>query len=77
MNEAKQKAEELFEKYWQYKWQTHRTTKSFKIVAMSKSAAKWCAINTVNEMIDVIYEIPNNEKKYNFLQEVKKEIELL
>jgi len=38
---------------------------------------KQCALICVDEMIDVIYGLPNNEKKYNYLQEVKSEIEKL
>lgn len=45
--EAKEKAKELFEKYWCLQWQIHTSTKKFKLQSMSKSAAKQCAIIAV------------------------------
>ncbi len=48
---AKEEAIELVEKYWSYQWQVHKSTKSFKQIGMSKSAAKYCALICVDRII--------------------------
>lgn len=48
----KEKAKELFEKYYEYVWQKHVSTRRYKTEGMSKSAAKWCALVSVNEVIE-------------------------
>ena len=45
--------------------------------SVNRQFAKQSAKLAVIEMIDIIYGLPNNEKKYNYLQEVIQEIEKL
>lgn len=80
---AKEKAIELFGKYWSIQWQVHKSTKSFKKQGMSKSAAKHCALITVDEILSAstIRLSDNDNCKFVYIddywQEVKQEIEKL
>jgi hypothetical protein len=72
----KEKADELFDKYYSVKWHNGK-----KVCSMSKQAAKDCAIIAVDEMIesyefDVISDMTNQRyiDKLNYLDEVKTQI---
>jgi hypothetical protein len=75
----KEKADELFDKYYSVKWHNGK-----KVCSMSKQAAKDCAIIAVDEMIesyefDVISDMTNQRyiDKLNYLDEVRQEINKL
>ena len=72
----KEKADELFDKYYSVKWHNGK-----KVCSMSKQAAKDCALIAVDEMIesyefDVISDMTNQRyiDKLNYLDEVKTQI---
>jgi len=70
-----EKAKELFEKYFNMKWQTYdRRTTSIK--SMTKSAAKQCALIAVDEIIKIdIRQSPYNiNNEYEYWQQVKQEL---
>ena len=78
---SSQKAKELFDKYFDMKWQTYSNRKS-SIKSMTKNAAKQCAILNVEELINERLDFREEATKFNnerikFLQEVKKEIGLI
>jgi hypothetical protein len=75
----KEKADELFDKYYSVKWHNGK-----KVCSMSKQAAKDCALIAVDEMIesyefDVISDMTNQRyiDKLNYLDEVRQEINKL
>jgi hypothetical protein len=75
----KEKADELFDKYYSVKWHNGK-----KVCSMSKQAAKDCAIIAVDEMIesyefDVISDMINQRyiDKLNYLDEVRQKINKL
>jgi hypothetical protein len=75
----KEKADELFDKYYSVKWHNGK-----KVCSMSKQAAKDCAIIAVDEMIesyefDVISDMTNQRyiDKLNYLDKVRQEINKL
>jgi len=73
----KEKAHELFNKYYSHRWQEHKSTRVYKTTSMTKSAAKKCALIAVDEVIEELSEHQySNEidiSKY-FWNEVKTEI---
>ena len=80
----KEKAKEIFEKFYSHKWQKHTSTRNYKIESMTKSSAKWCSNQLVNEILkSVSYVVWENEDSINFkpffdyFEKVKQEIEKL
>jgi len=70
----KEKAEEIFEKFYSHKWQQHISTRKYKIASMIKSTAKWCGIQLVDEIINLDdFSIEGRE----YWMQVKHEIEKL
>ena len=74
----KEKAKELFNKYFDMKWQSYNISK-MSIKSMTKSAAKQCALIAVEEILKSHYVLLTGIKAitYNYWQEVKEEIEKL
>lgn len=52
----KEKANELFNKYFSMTWQTHKSTRTYKQIGMSKSAALHCALVAVAELLEATWE---------------------
>ena len=72
--DAKEKAEELFDKFYLIKDDIYNECR------MHENEAKKCALITVDELKNMDWYIPNKEEwnKYqNFLDEVKQELEKL
>ena len=80
MKTPKEKAKELFNKYFDMKWQSYSHKKT-SIKSMTKSSAKQCAIIAVDEIIDMLsFDLGHdNTARYlcEYLKEVKIEIEKL
>lgn len=80
---AKEKAKELFDKYWSLEWQLYTNVKSIKRIGMTKDAAKQCAKIAAKEVfcIDINAKTESQriieERIENYWNEVLKEIELL
>jgi vacuolar-type H+-ATPase subunit E/Vma4 len=78
----KEKAKELFDKYFDMKWQSYNKRTS-SIKSMTKMAAKQCTLIAVDEIINNNKKIPANvdglhtNENSNYWQEVKTEIEKL
>jgi hypothetical protein len=71
---SKEKAIEIFEKFYSHKWQKHTSTRNYKIESMTKSSAKWCSNQLVNEIINLDnFSIEGRE----YWEQVKQEIEKL
>ena len=82
MKTPKDKAKELFEKYFDMKWQSYlKRTASIK--SMTKSAAKQCALIAVDEiMYNNLMEYPQHSMIYSphkndYWNQVKEEINKL
>jgi hypothetical protein len=71
------KAKDLFDKYFDLKWQTYdRRTTSIK--SMTKNAAKQCALIAVTTILNARPAITDSQIEYqNYWQSVKTEIEKL
>jgi len=50
---AKEKAEQLIQKFWDVKWDAIKTPKTYRIIGMSRTAAIKCAIISVEEIIEI------------------------
>ena len=77
----KEKATELFSKYFDLKWQCYRNNKT-SIKSMTKLSAKHCALLAVDELIKSWnfsgrYEQEIFDAEKEFWQQVKTEIEKL
>ena len=79
----KEKAKELFKKYYDMKWQTYNHNKiSPNIKSMTKSAAKHCTLIAVDEILNSYIQEESHgyivsDKIIPYWQEVKQEIEKL
>lgn len=72
---AKEKAIDIFEKYYSYKWYNGK-----KICSMTREASKQCAIIAVNEMIYELEQLDFNGCENvpdGYYRSVKNEIEKL
>lgn len=69
----KEKAEEIFEKFYSHKWQKHISTRKYKINSMPKSTAKWCSNQLVDEIINLDdFSIEGREYWVQVRQEIEK-----
>ena len=80
MKTAEQEAQEIFDKYFSHQWQVHKTTRAYKTIGMSRSAALYFSKKEVeallSEQLNHVLE-PMDVGRENFLLQVKKEIEKL
>jgi hypothetical protein len=80
---TKEKAIELFEKYYSHNWQVHKSTRSYGVIGTSKSAAKYFALIAVDEILNVLNSPPiKNESmlwksQHEYYLQVRTEIENL
>jgi hypothetical protein len=67
---SKDKANELFNMFYKHTWQIHTSTLKYKKQSMSKSAAIWCAIQLVNELIKASPSLPILSDNGNFSSDI-------
>jgi vacuolar-type H+-ATPase subunit E/Vma4 len=74
---AQEKAKELFDNYFDMKWQSYSHRKT-SIKSMTKHAAKQCALIAVDEIINAIdfdwMQVQNLDREHAYWQQVKTEI---
>jgi hypothetical protein len=76
MNSAKEKAQELFNKYFLLHESATDENGVWILSVLNKGLAKKCALIAVDEMYDIAAE-NNNVQQVNYLVDVKQEIEKL
>jgi len=80
MKTPKEKAKELFNEYFDMKWQSYSHKKT-SIKSMTKRSAKQCALIAVDEMMELLcFDLGHDNTArslYEYFKEVKIEIEKL